>query len=1227
MLKCLTDAMTEEQRAELEKSKAKATSRGEEDIPRRRFGDDDDTDSDGSRLSQSDVEDNNESGAEGMLLDDENDFVSELEGKIEVRVESVKGSSPAPRRCNSEQMARRRRSMTRSEGGDADVVGRSSMKSPVGDKPRFRLLGHLPELGNSTTSSNHDRDNEDEDVTKNSKAKKKRKTPTPTTKKSRRLNAPRKRAKNVPENVPDAYICAISGTFMKKPVQSPYGHTFERKYIRAWIKKYGRKCPFTGMPLGRSDLVPDKNLQREMEEFRKTSIGDEGFGAGGSKLVDEGLAGHAVQGTITRYEIEEYDSVCDKDAAVVFGKARFTVLSDRVVRMEYDDDETFEDRPSLAVVNRKLEVPAFHVNKTDSAITISTKYLRLEYAGGPFNESLRVDAVGNGAFSGWRYSQNSSNDEKNLRGTFRTLDGTANVTLDCNTNGKLSVHCVFGLASRSGWALLNDTASPMLDSDDWWTDDSGKMHRNADDVDVYLFAHGVDYIGALGDYMKIGGKQPVIPRQNFGIWFTRWYDLNARDVRKTIDDFESRNTPLDIFILDMNWHKKNDWSGYSWDRNLFPYPSDTLGYLHKRGLRVGANLHDATGIGNWEDRFQDVCKSLGVDPASVQKSIPFDLTNKSYVYALEDIVLKAVEDDGMDFWWIDWQQGETAGNTGQSGRPDVPMNPTIFTDKMRVTDPIRRCRIQDEDKTHADCAGANTKRGVVFARFGGYGNHRYQHGFSGDVAELTWANLAYQSYFSATASNVGWGFWSHDIEGPGNDHEMYTRWIQMGAYSGITRMHDRGMSAGGCMGWPTSTEGCPTVEPYNVPRYYFEANRGALRSRAELLPYVYTAAREAHDSGVGLTRPMYYYYGHTDDAYPKDMNNNLGQDPSTRQYFFGPDILVAPVTGPSTCSVNFNSDTPLEQPCSLTNQTTWLPPGTWFEERAGKVRDGGSEGVYFTKGYMLSEVPVFVRGGAVVARQPLVPGSLIGRASEQYASLEFTIYPGNQSSGSTRVYEDDGETYAYLQGPDGYAWTTLNYTRSVVGEKVLYTVTLVSSASRHSSFPATRRYSIRFPNLMPPSSVTVGGVGQLNYTRWGGPKSWSYDGDGVAVVVDLGVLSTTETIAVNVLTTAPLAGLNGLRGYIEKSVWSKRNTDETRSSMGAHTIDPKGAPLIVAASVSDGLAYEAGTSVDDFAATVKSVPGLVDAAIHELESAGAFGDDPAAERLAYSIELLKSAGV
>ena len=931
--------------------------------------------------------------------------------------------------------------------------------------------------------------------------------------------------------------------------------------------------------------------------------------------------------SVTKYELDEYDSVAHENSTIVAGNARFTILTSRLIRMEYAENGRFEDRPSIAVLHRATPTPKFDVSRSNGdGVSIKTEHVQIDYTGGSFSStSLKVSPMDSKstAFEGWIYGQNSSNDKDNLRGTYRTLDGTKNVSLDCNTNGKLPLHCTFGLLSRSGFALINDTASPMLDDDDWWTDESGTMLRNSDVVDVYLLAHGHDYVGALADYMTIGGRQPLIPRSNLGVWYTRWYDLSARDVRKTVQDFSSRSMPLDIFILDMNWHKKNDWSGYSWDRNLFPNPKDTMEWLHRKGIRVGANLHDATGIGNWEDRFDDVCERLGIDPKSVSKSIPFDLTNKSYVYALEDIVLKDIEDDGMDFWWIDWQQGETAGNTGQSGRPDVPMNPTIWTDKMRVTDSIRRCRIQDLTRSHNDCVDANTSRGVVFARWGGLGNHRYQHGFSGDVDGLTWANLAFQPYFSATASNVGFGFWSHDLEGPGNDHEMYTRWLQIGAFSGILRMHDRGMSAGDCMGWPTSVEACPTVQPYNVPRLFFEANRDALRTRSELLPYIYTAARDAHDTGVGLTRPMYYAYPEVDGAYPSDMDSELGQNPSTRQFMFGPDMLVAPVTGPSTCNVARGANTVLEEPCSLTNQTVWLPPGQWFEERSGRMRTGDAS---FRKGFMLDEIPVFVKSGAVIARAPLDDNdsaSLLGRASRQYDSLEFSIYPGNETSGSTRVYEDDGSTYAYRQG--SFAWTTLNYTRTISSDTVLTEVTISSTANRHPEMPASRRYRIRLPSSMPPTKVSDAS-GEIRFDRWGGDRSWSFDGDRVAVIVDLGTVKTTEKIVVNVEQPNVGGVLDGLRGLIDKAVWSKRNTDETRSTMGAHSPDPNGAPLVVAAATSDALSLAAGaSSLSDFTSAVKAVPKLVDSAIDELRGAlkgdGSDGD----ERLLYSIELLESA--
>lgn len=244
-----------------------------------------------------------------------------------------------------------------------------------------------------------------------------------------------------------------------------------------------------------------------------------------------------------------------------------------------------------------------------------------------------------------------------------------------------------------------------------------------------------------------------------------------------VNNYENRGIPLDVYILDMDWHTKEGWGGYTFDSRLFARPENTLSWLHAKGLHSGANLHDDDGVRPNEKMFVAMAESLGLNPKTCG-TIPFSVVNASIAYALEDIVLKDAEKLGMDFWWIDWQQGGTQG-----GAHGDKQNPTIWLNHLRSTDHLRR---------------GESSRGLVLARWGGLGNHRYQVGFSGDVADVTWQNLAFQPYFSMTATNVGYGFWSHDIVGPANDHELHTRWVQWGAFSGVFRTHDRGMSAGGC---------------------------------------------------------------------------------------------------------------------------------------------------------------------------------------------------------------------------------------------------------------------------------------------------------------------------------------------------------------------------------------------------------------------------------------------
>ena len=173
-----------------------------------------------------------------------------------------------------------------------------------------------------------------------------------------------------------------------------------------------------------------------------------------------------------------------------------------------------------------------------------------------------------------------------------------------------------------------------------------------------------------------------------------------------------------------------------------------------------------------------MARAMGIDPAT-KKYVPFDITNKKFAENYFNILHHPLEEQGIDFFWLDWQQEQNTRVTG--------VNPTWWLNYTHFSDMERR-----------------GKRGMLFHRWGGLGNHRYQIGFSGDTIAV-WDSLAFQPYFTATAANVGYGYWSHDIGGhmrvdlgakpaagipqdPGYP-ELYTRWIQWGIFSPILRTH------------------------------------------------------------------------------------------------------------------------------------------------------------------------------------------------------------------------------------------------------------------------------------------------------------------------------------------------------------------------------------------------------------------------------------------------------
>jgi len=387
-----------------------------------------------------------------------------------------------------------------------------------------------------------------------------------------------------------------------------------------------------------------------------------------------------------RPSLIDYDPVAATGSVVTVGTFRFTVLTERLVRVESSKSGMFEDRATVAVLNRALPVPRFATTHIGDSLSIVTRYfsLNISISQGLSSLSIAPNVTGppTSQFSKWKYGQTNAG-SRNLLGTIRSLDELGPTTLNCTLNSHIivhaeSLHCEWGLVSRDGWALLDDSGSPCLDGDDWWNGTS------VDNEDFYFFAHGFDYIGALTDYTQIGGKTIMPPKQASGVWWSRWYDINSLDVQEIVSEYESHSLPLDVFVLDMDWHLKDSWTGYTWDQRIFINPNDTMAFLHAKGLKVSANLHDSLGVESFEAAYSQFAKYVGIDP-STKKAVAFNLINATWAYGLEDIVLQPVEAMGMDFWWIDWQQGEN-----MAGLKGGKQNPTIWTNHIRATDRHRR---------------------------------------------------------------------------------------------------------------------------------------------------------------------------------------------------------------------------------------------------------------------------------------------------------------------------------------------------------------------------------------------------------------------------------------------------------------------------------------------------------------------------------------------------------
>ena len=659
---------------------------------------------------------------------------------------------------------------------------------------------------------------------------------------------------------------------------------------------------------------------------------------------------------------------------------RVTVLGDRLFRLEKSEKHIFRDEATQTVWFRDVLPQNFTVVQKDNLLSVKTSACELILR--EKREDCRIK-LGDKLLK--------LNNDFNLKGTYRTLDeydgdtyvGKSKTMRKKDQPQSAKIKLGFGVCSSNGVALLDDSSSLTLGQD------GCVKPERAVGSDEYIFAFGSDYQGAVNALYQISGNVPLVPRFALGNWWSRYYVYTDKSYLKLLNSFEENDIPLTVATIDMDWHYSTDmegdlhitekgrntpyyggnngWTGYSWNKRLFPDYRAFLKEIQKKNLKITLNVHPADGVRWWEDCYNQMALSLGKNPEDGEW-IKFDIANPEFINSYFSLIHKPYEEEGVRFWWIDWQQGVNS--------------------KIEGLDPLWSL-----NHYHYLDNGKNHSSSLILSRFSGAGAHRYPLGFSGDTV-TSWDTLEYLPEFTATATNVGYSWWSHDIGGHmfgEKEDELYLRHIQYGVFSPINRLH--------C----SNAQIC-TKEPWAYGNGAGEIAQKFLRLRHALIPYLYTASYECNTQGKALCRPLYYEYDQPEGYAYK------------QEYLFGSQLLVAPVTQK-------------KGKCGFAKVKAFIPEGKWTDIFTGAVYVAPKGGKKVVLRREMESIPVFIKQGGIL---PLSLNK--GNGCNNPEKMQINVYSGN---GSYTLYEDgvelnsDGKLYTYFTNEEEVCENMLKQTLTI----------------------------------------------------------------------------------------------------------------------------------------------------------------------------------------------------
>jgi alpha-glucosidase (family GH31 glycosyl hydrolase) len=704
--------------------------------------------------------------------------------------------------------------------------------------------------------------------------------------------------------------------------------------------------------------------------------------------------------------------------AVTDGSVRIHVLSSTLIRLEYSADEAFESRPTFTAIHRHFPAVPFTSSTDGEVLEVRTDKVVVRYrrGSGPFDtENLEVELLADGSLHHPVFDDEVGPRPEQLGGWLRSLDRVEEPPAFMNA----------GLLDRSGVYLLDDTASAIFIAE-------GEVEARPQPVgsyqDGYVFAYGTDYAQALQDLRDLTGPAPLLPRQAFGIWYSAWKPYSTTEYeQELIPAFRSHELPLDVLLVDTDW-KVSPWAGWDWDPDLFPDPVAFANWAASEGLDLSLNIHPCIPYNDL--RYAEVFDRIG-DKLLHDQLCLLDGAGATFDWGDPEVLdtyfwLHDNVHVGNARWWLDWccdlSFSSQAGVT-----PDAWINSLYEKDtRDRGLRPMTLTRMG---------GGLEVYGTAEYLPTGAWADHRYgvhsTHDIVGSFEMMSTASV----FTAGIGASIGVPYEAHVVGGflanepPADD--LFVRWTQMATFQPLLWLHSNWLTGGG----------------ERLPWKFSDAARDAslefLRLRHSLIPYSYSLAREAHDTGMPMVRALYLAFPEVADAYQHES-----------QYLYGNAILVAPVTdgGPEATT------------------EVWLPPGRWTAWFTGQTYSGPGPVTLTTDWHA---TPAFVREGGIVVQQDYMDFD----GQKPLDHLTITAAPGPRSS--FQLYEDAGEAFGFENGE--YAFTPI--TQQATTERME-----LSIGPAEGNFPErirNRAYTIRILDLdRAPSAIRVGAA-EID--------DWSYD--------------------------------------------------------------------------------------------------------------------------------------